>query len=38
MIEGNFGEEIVFWVSGGLAVLGALGMILSKKLYTVPFG
>ena len=31
MTEVNLGEEIVFWISGGLAVLGALGMILSKK-------
>lgn len=27
----NLGETIVFWVCGGLAVLGALGMILSRK-------
>lgn len=27
----NLGETIVFWISGGLAVLGAFGMILSRK-------
>lgn len=27
----NLGETIVFWVCGGLAVLGALGMIVSRK-------
>lgn len=27
----NLGEAIVFWVSGGLAVIGALGMVLSRK-------
>lgn len=31
MTEVNLGEEIVFWFSGGLAVLGALGLILSRK-------
>ena len=30
-VTGNIGESIVFWVCGGLAVLGALGMIMSKK-------
>ncbi len=27
----NLGEAIVFWICGGLAVIGALGMILSRK-------
>ena len=27
----NLGETIVFWVSGTLAVIGALGMIVSRK-------
>ena len=27
----NLGEAIVFWICGGLAVVGALGMILSRK-------
>ena len=27
----NLGETIVFWVCGALAVLGALGMIISRK-------
>ena len=25
------GEAIVFWVSGTLAVIGALGMVISRK-------
>ena len=31
MTEANLGEEIVFGFSGGLAVLGELGLILSRK-------
>lgn len=27
----NLGETLVFWICGGLAVVGALGMILSRK-------
>lgn len=27
----NLGETLVFWICGGLAVIGALGMILSRK-------
>ena len=27
----NIGEAIVFWICGGLAVVGAVGMILSRK-------
>jgi NADH-quinone oxidoreductase subunit J len=27
----NLGEAVVFWICGGLAVVGALGMILSRK-------
>lgn len=27
----GIGEAIVFWVSGTLAVIGALGMVISKK-------
>ena len=30
-VASNLGESIVFWICGGLAVLGALGMIMSKK-------
>lgn len=27
----NLGETLVFWICGGLAVIGALGMVLSRK-------
>lgn len=30
-MSGNLGETLVFWVCGGLAVVGALGLIVSRK-------
>ncbi len=31
VIEPNLGETLVFWICGGLAVVGALGMVISRK-------
>jgi hypothetical protein len=32
----NTGEAAVFWICGVLAVLGALGMLFSRKPCTAP--